>query len=133
MGTIAAWLDAYIKLCINTYLKGEEKPEEGSRVQHLLAVLGLFGIHTRGVTERMEPAGDGNPKPSSSAGDLPPRLPAAGADQPVRSGINEHMVSAAVDEALAFDRQLTTLRDALQQGDKGDSLSHCIRHVVGPA
>ena len=49
------------------------------------------------------------------------------------SDINEQMVSVSVDEALAFDRQLATLRDALEQGDKGDSLSHCIRHVVGPA
>ena len=59
----------------------------------------------------------------------------AAVEQPARANTstNKQIITAAVDEALAFDRQLTTLRDALQQGDEGDSLSHCIRHVVGPA
>ena len=49
------------------------------------------------------------------------------------SDINEQMVSVSVDEALAFDRQLTMLRNALEEGDEGDSFSQCIRHVTGPA
>ena len=41
------------------------------------------------------------------------------------------VVTAAVDEAIAFDHSLTALRDALQQGDQGDSLYPCIRHGAG--